>query len=300
MGEHSKTKSEEKTEEVHRPSRATQLFVVWRNLKKSKLAVAGTAIVLLVILLGVLAPILPIYDLQFRGRLTSPPSAKHIFGTDIIGRDMLSLVIYGASISLYVALGAVFIELLIGVPIGMIAGYFGGKLDEVLMRITDVFLSLPTLPLLILAVSMFEVRGIHIIMLVMGMLGWTEMARYVRSEFLTLRETTFVEAAKSMGASSWRVTLRHILPNTLSTIIVLVTMDIPWYIFYEATLSFLGFGDPSLPSWGILLERGYGYLSPQGWWMITFPGLAIFFTSLGFNLLGDGLRDALDVKTRGL
>jgi peptide/nickel transport system permease protein len=299
MGEHSKTKSEEKTEEVHKPSRATQLFIVWRNLKKSKLAVAGTVIVFSIVLLAALAPILPIYSLQFRGRVTSPPSLNHVFGTDAIGRDMLSLVIHGASISLYVALGAVSIELLIGVPTGMIAGYFGGKLDEVLMRITDVFLSLPTLPLLILAVSMFEVRGIHIIMLVMGMLGWTEMARYVRSEFLTLRETTFVEAAKSMGASSWRVTLRHILPNTLSTIIVLVTMDIPWYIFYEATLSFLGFGDPSAPSWGILLERGYGYLSPQGWWMITFPGLAIFFTSLGFNLLGDGLRDALDVKSRG-
>jgi len=299
MGGRLGAKSGKKTEEVYKPSKATQLFVVWRNLKRSKLAVAGAGIVLLMSLVALLAPIIAPYDPEFWGKPFRRPSLQHPFGTDAVGRDMLSLVMYGASISLYVGVGAVFVEILIGIAIGATSGYFGGKIDEVLMRITDVVLSLPPIPLLILAVSMFEVRGIHIIMLLMGLLGWPWAARMVRSEFLTLKEATFVEAARSMGASSRRIILRHILPNVLSLIIVLVTVDIPWYIFYEATLSYLGFGDPSSPSWGILLQRGTMYLSEFGWWMITFPGLAIFFTSLGFNLFGDGLRDALDVTTRG-
>ncbi|MDH5771336.1 MAG: ABC transporter permease, partial [Candidatus Bathyarchaeota archaeon] len=192
---------------------------------------------------------------------------------------------------------AVFIEVIIGLSIGMIAGYFGGIVDEVLMRITDVILTLPTLPLLLVAVSMFAVRSIHLIILVMGVLGWPFLARVVRSEFLSLRESTYVEAARSMGATSWRIIIRHILPNILSMVIVLATMDIPWFIFYEAALTYLGFGDPFALSWGVLLEKGRLYLLDQ-WWMITFPGLALLFTSLGFNLFGDGLRDALDVTTR--
>ncbi|NIQ05200.1 MAG: ABC transporter permease, partial [Candidatus Korarchaeota archaeon] len=207
------------------------------------------------------------------------------------------LVIYGARISLYVGLAAVSLEVLIGVSFGMVAGYFGGKIDEILMRITDIILTLPTLMLLIVAVTLFQVRSIHIIIMVMGIFGWPFVARVVRSEFLTLRERTYVEAAKSMGASNRRIMVSHILPNALSTIIVLATMEIPWYIFYEATLTFLGFGDPASPSWGVLLELGYYYMRQQ-WWMITFPGLALFITSLGFNLFGDGLRDALDVKVR--
>ena len=297
MSDRLETKSGKKTREVHKPSRTTQFFIVWRKLGRSKLALAGTGIVVFVSLGALLAPIIA-PNPEFWGDPRRPPSMTHIFGTDAIGRDMLSLVMHGARISLYVGVGAVLIELLIGVTIGMIAGYFGGKIDEVLMRIGDVVISLPTLMLLILAVSMFEVRGIHIIVLVMGLLGWPFMARIVRGDFLSLKETTFVEAAKSMGASSWRIILRHILPNTLSTIIVVATIDIPSYIFYEATLAYLGFGDPSSPSWGILLQRGYLFLTRGDWWMITFPGLAILFTSLGFSLFGDGLRDALDVTTR--
>jgi ABC-type dipeptide/oligopeptide/nickel transport system permease subunit len=180
----------------------------------------------------------------------------------------------------------------------MIAGFFGGIIDEILMRVTDVIMTLPELLLLILAVAIFEVRSIHLIVLIMGVIGWPFVARVVRSEFLSLKERTYVEAAESLGASSWRIIVHHILPNTLSSIIVIATMDIPWYIFYEATLTFLGFGDPSSPSWGVLLETGYYYLRSY-WWMITFPGIALFFTSLGFNLFGDGLRDALDVRARG-
>ena len=287
----------EEEAKVYKPSRATRLFTVWRKLKRSKLALAGFSIVLFMSLVALFAPIIAPHKPAWMGSARRPPSLDHPFGTDARGRDMFSLVIYGSRISLYVGIAAVGIELLIGVSFGMVAGYFGGKIDEILMRITDIILTLPTIMLLIVAVSLFEVRSIHVIVLVMGVFGWPFIARVVRSEFLSLRETTYVEAAKSMGANNWRIIVRHILPNALPTIIVLATMDIPWYIFYEATLTFLGFGDRASASWGVLLELGYYYIRQQ-WWMITFPGLALFFTSLGFNLFGDGLRDALDVTMR--
>jgi peptide/nickel transport system permease protein len=289
--------SEDETK-VYKPSMATRVKTVWRELRKSKLAIAGFIIIVFMIAIAILAPIIAPYDPAWHGSARIAPSLNHPFGTDGEGRDMLSLVMYGARLSLYVGVAAVLIEITIGVAIGMTAGYFGGKIDEVLMRFTDLIITLPTLMLLILAVAMFEVRSLNVIVLIMGVFGWPFMARVVRSEFLSLRETTFVEAAVSMGAGSWRIIVHHILPNTLSSIIVLATMDIPWYIFYEATLTFLGFGDPSSPSWGVLLETGYYFLRSY-WWMITFPGLALFFTSLGFNLFGDGLRDALDVRERG-
>jgi len=261
------------------------------------LAVVGFGIVLVIAVAALFAPIITPYDPKSTGTARLPPSMEHWFGTDGAGGDVFSLVLYGARISLYIGLAAVFLEIAIGLTVGTISGYFGGIVDEVLMRITDVVLSLPTLPLLIVAVSMFEVRSIHLIIVVMAMLGWPFMARVVRSQFLSLRESTYVEAARSMGATSWRIIFRHILPNILSTVIVLATLDIPWFIFTEATLTFLGFGDPTSPSWGVLLQRGYLYFMSH-WWIITFPGLAIFFASLGFTLFGDGLRDALDVTMR--
>lgn len=291
-------KNSQKTEEkTHRPSRATRLFIVWRKLRKSKLAIAGFSVILLMSLVAILAPFIAPYSPSWIGTSRLPPSMDNIFGTDNLGRDMLTLVMHGARISLYVGIAAVLIEMVIGIGIGMIAGYFGGLVDEILMRITDVIFSLPALMMLLLAVSMFATRGENIIIIIMGVLDWPFMARIVRGEYLSLRETTYVEAAKSMGASGWRIMSRHILPNMLSVIIVLATMDIPWFIFYEATLTFLGFGDPSSASWGVLLQNGYMFMQNY-WWMIAFPGLAILFTSLGFNLLGDGLRDALDVKVR--
>jgi peptide/nickel transport system permease protein len=289
--------SEEKTK-VYKPSRATRLFTVWRKLRRSKLAVTGFGIVLIVAFIALLAPIIAPHGPQWmEAPARLPPTPEYPFGTDAWGRDLFSLVIYGARISLYVGLAAVLLEMLIGVTFGMIAGYFGGIIDEMLMRITDVIMTLPTLMFLIVLVAMFGVTSIHVIVFVMGIIGWPFIARVVRSEFLSLRERTYVEAAQSMGASSWRIIIHHILPNTLSTIVVVATMDIPWYIFYEASLTFLGFGDRTSPSWGVLLEMGYTFVRQQ-WWMITFPGLALFFTSLGFNLFGDGLRDALDVKIR--
>jgi len=288
----------EETKEVHRPSKASRLYVTLRKLKKSRLALVGSAITLLAITFALLAPVIAPHNPQqmFYGEEMLPPSSKFLFGTDTGGRDVFSWVIWGARVSLYVGFAAVAIELLIGCSIGMIAGYFGGITDEILMRLTDIVTNFPELLLLVLAVSVFKATSIHIIVLVMGLLGWPFMARVVRSEFLSIRETTFVEAARSMGAGSWRIILRHILPNILSTIIVLVTIDIPSYIFWESALTFLGFGDPLSPSWGVLIDRGTSYLT-AAWWITAFPGLALFFTSLGFNLFGDGLRDALDVKT---
>ena len=289
--------SKKAKEKTHRPSRATRVFIVWRKLRKSKLAIAGFGIILLMCMIALLAPLIAPYDTGWMGRSLLPPSLDNIFGTDHVGHDMLTLVMHGARISLYVGIAAVLIELAIGISIGMIAGYFGGLIDEILMRITDVIFSLPALMVLLLAVSVFAVRGESVIILIMGVLDWPFMARVVRGEYLSLRETTYVEAAKSMGASGGRIMLRHILPNMLSVIIVLATMDIPWFIFYEATLTFLGFGAPSSYSWGVLLQNGFNF-AMNYWWVIAFPGLAILFTSLGFNLLGDGLRDALDVKVR--
>jgi len=299
MERQSQANSERKTEEeFFKPSRATRVFIIWRKLRKSKLAVAGLGIVLFMSAIALLAPIIAPYGPEWSGAPSrAPPSMDYIFGTDAAGRDMLSLVMYGARNSLLVGFGAVFIEIVIATSLGMTAGYFGGLLDEIIMRITDVFLTLPTTPLLIVAICMFSARGIFVMIFLMGVLGWPFMCRVVRSEFLSLRESTYVEAARSLGATRLRIIVRHILPNILSVIIVLATMDIPWYIFYEATLTYLGFGDPRSASWGVLLEKGYLYMQ-SAWWMITFPGLALLFTSLGFNIFGDGLRDALDVKAR--
>ncbi len=297
MFRRSRGNAEDKKEKVHRPSRATRLFVVLRKLKKSELAIAGFGIVLFMSMVALLAPIIAPYAPEWRGIARQGPSMEHFFGTDNLGRDMLSLVIHGASISIYVGVASVLIEVIIGLCVGMAAGYFGGIIDEILMRIADVIFTLPTLMMLLLAVSMFQVRGIHIIVMVIGGLGWPFLARVVRSEYLSFREETYVEAAKSMGATSWRIMVRHILPNILSVVIVIATMDIPWAILYEATLTFLGFGDPMSSSWGVLLQRGQEAIR-TAWWIMTFPGVALLITSLGFNLLGDGLRDALDIKLR--
>jgi len=303
MTQRSRTKSERETEEVYELSKATRLYVVWKKLRRSELAVFGFGIVLIITILAIFAPLVAPYDPTWMGPSLKPPSMTYFFGTDSQGRDLFTLILYGARISLYVGLVTVALELLIGMTIGMVAGYFGGIIDELLMRMTDVILTLPELPLLIVAVAFFDVRSVHVIVLVMGLVGWPFIARVTRSEFLTLRESTYVEAARSIGASNRRIIFSHIMPNIFSTIIVLATMDIPWYIFYEATLTFLGFGDPLSYSWGVLLEKGYLYFigagKPGHWWLITIPGIALFLTSLAFNLFGDGLRDALDVKTSG-
>jgi len=276
-----------------------QAYIAWRKFRKNKVSLIGGAIILATLLLAILAPVIAPYD-PTKTNLREkelPPSTVHLLGTDTLGRDIASCVIWGARTSLIVGFGALIIELVIGILIGAVAGYYGGWIDEALMRVTDIILTLPTIVLLIVAASMFEVRSIYIIMVVMAIISWPWIARVTRGEFLSLKESLFVEAARSMGASDKRIIFRHILINALSPIIVLATTDVAWFILYESTLSFLGLGDVTSVSWGIIINRGKNVLR-SSWWITTFPGLAIFITVLGFNLLGDGLSDAFDIKKR--
>lgn len=278
--------------------RSGQAAIVWRKFKRNKASLIGGLIVSVFCIMTIFAPIIAPYDpkdLQFDKFVE--PNSKHLFGTDKLGRDVFSYVVWGGRISLGVGIGATVLEILIALVIGGVAGFYGGYVDDILMRFTDIILTLPTIVLLIVAVSMFEVRSNFIIMVVLAVIAWPWMARTVRGEILKIKESLFVEAARSLGTSDFRIIFRHILPNALSPIIVLATIDLAWFILYQATVTFLGLGDLTAVSWGIMINKGRPYLR-TAWWVITFPGLAIFFSTLGFNLLGDGLRDALDIKTR--
>jgi peptide/nickel transport system permease protein len=237
-------------------------------------------------------------NLQVLADRLLPPGAHHWMGTDQYGRDILSRLIYSARISLAVGLVAVSIYVFIGTAIGSIAGYYGGWVDSVLMRMTDIFLCIPTF-LLILMVIAFVGPSIVNIMVVIGLTSWTDVARLVRGEILSLKEREFIQAAKVIGMKDSRVILKHLLPNALGPVLVVATLGIGGAILIESSLSYLGLGvQPPTPSWGNMLEEGKEHLT-DAWWLITFPGLAIFLTVLGYNLLGEGLRDYLDPRLRG-
>lgn len=237
-------------------------------------------------------------DLQVLADRLLPPGVHHWMGTDQYGRDILSRLIYSSRISLAVGLVAVSIYVIIGAGIGSIAGYYGGWVDSVLMRLTDIFLCIPTF-LLILMVIAFVGPSIVNIMVVIGLTSWTDVARLVRGEILSLKEREFIQAARVIGMSHSRIILRHLLPNAMGPVLVVATMGIGGAILVESALSFLGLGvQPPTPSWGNMLEEGKEHLT-DAWWLITFPGLAIFLTVLGYNLLGEGLRDYLDPRLRG-
>ena len=228
----------------------------------------------------------------------TPPSSKYPFGTDEVGRDIYSRVIMGTRLSFQIGLIIIFIAMGIGVPLGVIAGYAGGWLNEIIMRVTDIFLSVPGL-LLALAIVGALGPGIKNAMLALSIVWWPGYVRLVQGKTLSLREESFVEAAKSIGASRLRIIFSHILPNCTSPIIVKASMDMGMAILFAANLGFIGVGArPPEPEWGAMISSGRNYL-PDHWWMATFPGLAILITVLGFNLLGDGLRDVLDPQSRG-
>jgi peptide/nickel transport system permease protein len=238
-------------------------------------------------------------DMQHR---LEPPSWQHPMGTDPLGRDVLTRVLYGGRISLFVAVMVVAITLVIGVPIGALAGYFGGWVDNILMRITDGALTLPSMLVLILLsailyeteLPLFERNSPMTIALVIGLLSWMTVARLVRAGFLAIRERDFVVAANAVGASHFRIMLRHILPNALSPVIVEATLEMGYAIMQESGLSFLGLGiQPPTPSWGNLLSNAQAHLAPHPW-LAIFPGLMIFVTIISVNYIGDGMRDALD------
>lgn len=279
-----------------------QMYITWRKFKRNKASLFGGIIVGGVTLMALLAPIITPYnpkklDWVYPPRKFITPGLDHLLGTDNLGRDVYSYIVWGARATTIVAIGTILIETIIALLIGGAAGYYGGMVDDILMRMTDLILTIPNIILLIVAVSMFKVRSVVVIMVVMGLLWWPWMARIIRSQFLSIKESLYVESAKSIGASDRRVIFRHIFPNAISPIIVTASIDIAAAILSLTTLTFLGLGDPLTVSWGTMINDGRSYLR-SAWWITTFPGIAIFITTLGFNLLGDGLRDAFDIKTR--
>ncbi|MGC9333960.1 MAG: ABC transporter permease, partial [Anaerolineae bacterium] len=289
-------------EEGTRPHE-TMASMVWRRFRRHPGAIAG-AIVLTVIILGVvLAPLSP-YDPEtsdMSSRL-APPSLAHPFGTDQLGRDMLTRCLYGGRISLTVGFLVVLITLIIGVPVGAVAGFFGGWIDNVLMRITDAALSLPALMVLILLsailreveLPLVQRNSVLTIAMVIGVLSWMTVARLVRASFLTIREQEFILAARCIGTPNLRMMGRHILPNAIGPIIVESTLEMGYAIMEEAGLSFLGFGiQPPTPSWGNLLNSAWQHMIKHPW-LAIFPGVMIFLTIISINYIGDGLRDAFD------
>lgn len=276
--------------------------LIWRRFLRHRLAVVAMAVLGLVIASAVFAPLSRYTPTQQNPtNALQPPSLQHWFGTDDLGRDVFTRTLYGGRISLAVGLSATLLSLLIGVVVGMVAGYFGGVVDNVLMRITDGFLTLPTLFVLILIATLLReipalglVSSVIIVILVIAVLSWMWPARIVRGEFLRLKQRDFVTAAESIGAGHGRIMARHILPNTVSLIIVQGTLMVAYAIITESGLSYLGFGvQPPTPSWGNLLATAQTYALRAPWLMI-FPGLMIFITSMAINYIGDGLRDAFD------
>jgi peptide/nickel transport system permease protein len=276
---------------------------VWKRFRKHPGAIGGSIVLLLLVLLVIFAPLSP-YDpeLSTMTQRYQPPSLQHPMGTDALGRDLLTRVLYGGRISLTVGLLVVAISLAIGVPVGAIAGYYGGRLDSVLMRITDTFLSLPSFLVLILLsailreveLPVFEKNNVLTIAFVIGILAWMTFARIVRASFLTLRELDFVTATRALGGSDLRIIVGHILPNSIGPIIVEATLELGYAIIEESGLSFLGFGiQPPTPSWGNLLSNAQEHLTKYPW-LAIFPGLMIFLTIISVNYIGDGLRDAFD------
>lgn len=268
-----------------------------RRLVRNRLALAGGGVVLLILLVAVfadaLAP-LPYTKTNF-GRITEAPSRDHPFGTDQIGRDMLSRMIYGARVSMIVGLGAQVIIVLIGVPIGALAGFVGGRLDTVLTRVIDVMYAFPRLLFVILVMSMLG-AGLMNIFIAIGLTGWVGIARQTRAQVLALKDKEFVEGARALGAGGGRVLARHVLPNALTPIVVSVTFGIPEAIFTEAALSFIGVGiNPPTPSWGQMVGEGQQYLR-SSWHLAVVPSIAIAVTMLSFTFFGDGVRDALDPR----
>ncbi|HEY7914607.1 MAG TPA: ABC transporter permease [Blastocatellia bacterium] len=275
----------------------------WKRLRRNRLAVAGGAITLLVVLLALAGPWLVYqyngftYQTQDLTTRLSDPSMLHPLGTDILGRDLLARLLYGSRVSLMVGLVATLVSLVIGVAYGAAAGYFGGKVDDVMMRIVDVLYSLPYIILVVILLALFE-RSLLLLFAALGAVSWLTMARIVRGQVLSVKNEQFVEAARALGVSNWKIIARHIVPNVLGPVIVYATLTVPSVILQEAFLSFLGLGvQPPTPSWGVLASEGAQAIAVHPLLLIA-PGAMMALTLFSLNFLGDGLRDALDPQTR--
>jgi peptide/nickel transport system permease protein len=288
-----------------RPFREREWVTLIRRLTRRRTALFGFAVVAIVVLTAVFAPVLSPFDpleQDISQRLKEPGwqdarGRTHILGTDHLGRDILARIIYGSRIALLVGLSAVLISGFLGMAIGLIAGYFRGRVDDFFMRLADIQLAFP---FILLAIAVIGVLGpsLRNIIVVIGVSSWVVYARVVRGEVLSIREREFVQAAIALGSFDLRIVLRHVLPNAFTPWLVVATLDMARVIVIESALSFLGLGvQPPTPTWGGMLADGRVYLS-TAWWLATFPGLAILITVLGINLFGDGLRDTLDPRLK--
>ncbi len=271
-----------------------------RRFMENKLAVGGLVVVAIIYFIAIVAPVIqryPYSQIQ-SGSRDLHPSAEHWLGTDRNGRDVYSRLLNGGRVSLAVGFVAVAIIMTIGTTLGAISGYFGGWVDVVIMRFTDILLSIPQILLLISAAALFN-AGIATTIIVIGVTSWPGAARLIRGQILSLKDQEFVTAAKTIGATPWQIIWRHLFPNSLAVIIVEATLWLSFAIILEATLSYLGLGvQIPTPSWGNMLQDGQHELLLGAWWLTLFPGLAIFLIVMAFNLMGDGLRDAFDPRLR--
>ncbi|NUU63847.1 D-ala-D-ala transporter subunit [Bacillus sp. FJAT-27264] len=271
-------------------------------LRVHKLAAIGLSIIVILLIIAVIGPLISPYPddaykaVHLENKLL-PPSWAHLFGTDELGRDLLTRTIYGTRLSFQIGISVILLSILIGIPYGLISGYFGGWVDNVMMRVCEVFLSFPSM---LLSISIVALLGpsLNNMMLSIALSWWPWFARLMRSEAVAIKERGFVEAAKSMGVHPLVIIFRHIWPNSLSVIIVQISMAFGSVILTAASLSFLGLGaQPPTPEWGLIISTGRAYFLTN-WWYVTFPGVFILLTVMAFNFLGDGLRDYLDPKTR--
>lgn len=291
------------SEEIEAGVHRSELRQSWRRFRANRLALLGLVIVTLLVIIAALANVLAPYDPTFslRGMRGAMPSAEHLLGTDTNGRDLLSRVLYGARIALAVGIGATLLQLVIGVTLGAIAGYFGGWTDTLLSRLIDTLMAMPVLALLTLLASVLrdkEIPSVLLTVMVIGFTGWSRFARVVRADVMSLKNRDFVIAAQSSGVKPMRIIFRHMLPNVLSPVIVLASLGIGGIIILEAALSFLGLGvRPPTPSWGVILSDGRSFITNYPHIVVS-PGVMIVITVLAFNFFGDGLRDALDPKQR--
>jgi peptide/nickel transport system permease protein len=269
----------------------------WSRFRQNRLSLLGLIIVICVVVVGMPGPLIaPSGPFELVGTRLMPPQAEHPFGTDHLGRDVLSGVLYGTRTSLQVGFLSMALSVVLGLGIGAVSGYFAGRLDDLLMRITEIFQVMPRFFLALVIVALFgaDVWGT---IFVIGILSWAEIARLVRAEFLTLRDRPFVMAARAYGASNTQIIFREILPNALTAVIVAASLQVPSAILLEASLSFIGAGDPEVMSWGRMLNNAQQFMR-QAWWVATFPGLAISITAMGLALMADGINDFLNPRLR--
>ena len=281
------------------PAAGGGLSLFWEALAANRLALLGLAVVAALVLVAALAPWLAPFDPNAINvqAILLPPSWSHPFGTDELGRDVFSRMIYGSRVSLQVGLVSAGLATLVGVVLGAVAGYYGGWVEAGIMRFTDMMLCFPTFFLILAVIALLEPNILNI-MAVIGLTSWMGVARLVRAEFLTLKEREFVVAVKSLGAGDARIIFRHVLPNAMAPVLVALTLGVAGAILTESGLSFLGLGvQPPEPSWGNILSQGKDNIE-IAWWLSLYPGLAILVTVLGYNLLGEGIRDALDPRLR--